>query len=179
MIDFLKSWIEQIAIAIVIVSIIELILPSGNIKKYIKVILGIYVVFCIINPFINNINLFNIDNLEMDKYVQSTSTVNQESMNKRIQDLYIEELRKTIEKNLQDLGYKLNKCEIKANLDTTVANPGIHKIILNVSKSNIEKVEIGTNKDKVQENEEELEKIKESISSKYEISKDLIDIKLK
>ena len=100
MIDFFKNWIEQIAIAIVIVSIIELILPSGNLKKYIKIVLGIYVVFCIISPFINNFNLFNLEELELDKYnqVQTSSAINQESMNKRIQNLYIEELKKNIEK---------------------------------------------------------------------------------
>ena len=125
MIEFLKNWIEQIAIAIVIVSIIELILPSGNLKKYIKIVLGIYVVFCIISPFTNNYNLFNLEDLEFDKYnqVQTSSAINQENMNKRIQNLYIEELKKNIEKKVDEIGYKLNKCEIDADLDTKSTNP--------------------------------------------------------
>ena len=36
MINFLSDWIEQIAIAVIIVSIFELILPKGNLKKYIN-----------------------------------------------------------------------------------------------------------------------------------------------
>ena len=39
MINFLSNWIEQIAIAVIIVSIFELILPKGNLKKYIKEVL--------------------------------------------------------------------------------------------------------------------------------------------
>ena len=39
MINFLSNWIEQIAIAVIIVSIFELILPKGNLKKYIDIIL--------------------------------------------------------------------------------------------------------------------------------------------
>ena len=34
MINFLSNWIEQIAISVIIVSIFELILPKGNLKKY-------------------------------------------------------------------------------------------------------------------------------------------------
>ena len=51
MIEFLSKWIEGIAIAAIVASIFEMILPNGNIKKYVKVILGIYIVFSIISPF--------------------------------------------------------------------------------------------------------------------------------
>ena len=51
MIEFLSKWIEGIAIAVIIASIFEMILPNGNIKKNVKVILGIYIVFSIISPF--------------------------------------------------------------------------------------------------------------------------------
>ena len=39
MIKFLKNWVQQIVVATIIVSIFELILPEGNLKKYVKVIL--------------------------------------------------------------------------------------------------------------------------------------------
>lgn len=125
MIIFLKKWIEQIAIAIVIVSIIELILPSGNLKKYIKNVLGIYIIFCILNPLISNKKVFNFDNLDLDKYSENNSMyqVNEDSMNKRIADLYIQELKKNIENNLEEKGYKLNKCEIDADLNINGAKP--------------------------------------------------------
>ena len=38
MIEFLSKWIEGIAIAVIIASIFEMILPNGNIKKYVKAI---------------------------------------------------------------------------------------------------------------------------------------------
>ena len=47
MIEFLSKWIEGIAIAVIIASIFEMILPNGNVKKYVKVILSIYIVFSI------------------------------------------------------------------------------------------------------------------------------------
>ncbi len=59
---------------------------------------------------------------------------------------------------------------------------GIHKIILSLSNktiSNVEKVEIGISKNKEIENLDEIEHLKEEISKEYEISKDIIYIKLK
>ena len=58
MIKFLSTWIGQITISVIIVSIFEMVLPSGNIKKYIKVILSVYIIYCMISPFVNNKNLF-------------------------------------------------------------------------------------------------------------------------
>ena len=97
MIEFLRNWVEQIAITIIIVSIFELILPDGKLKKYIKIILGVYVVFCIISPFVDN-SLYSFDKLDeidLSDYVEhATSTeniaVNQESMDLRLQELYIQ-----------------------------------------------------------------------------------------
>ena len=53
MIEFLVSWAEQLIIALIIIIIIEIILPNGNnYKKYIKVVLGIFLVSTIINPIV-------------------------------------------------------------------------------------------------------------------------------
>ena len=38
MIEFLGKWIEGIAISVIIASIFEMLLPDGNIKKYVKMI---------------------------------------------------------------------------------------------------------------------------------------------
>ena len=71
MIEFFKVWCEGIIVAVVISIIIESILPEGNNKKYIKVIISIYIVFTILNPilrkldtnidFVNSINLDTIE----------------------------------------------------------------------------------------------------------------------
>ena len=42
MINFLSSWAEQIIIAVIAASIIEMILPENKNKKYVKMIIGIY-----------------------------------------------------------------------------------------------------------------------------------------
>ena len=59
---------------------------------------------------------------------------------------------------------------------------GIHKIILNLSNktiTNVEKVEIGVSKTEETKKIDEIENLKEKISNEYNISKDIIYIKLK
>ena len=60
MIKFFRVWCEGIIVAVVISIIIESILPDGNIKKYIKVIISIYIVFTILNPILSKLDL-NLD----------------------------------------------------------------------------------------------------------------------
>ena len=51
-ISWLSNWAGAIIVAVVIGTIIEMILPEGNCKKYIKVVIGIYVLFTIVSPVI-------------------------------------------------------------------------------------------------------------------------------
>ena len=75
MIEFLSKWIEGIAITVIIASIFEMILPNGNIKKYVKVILRIYVIFSIISPFTNNKVMGNFDlSKKIEKYSENIET---------------------------------------------------------------------------------------------------------
>lgn len=52
MINNISSWAEQIIIAVIIATILEMILPKGNSKKYIKTVIGIYILYVIISPVI-------------------------------------------------------------------------------------------------------------------------------
>lgn len=186
MINFLSNWIEQIAMAVIITSIFELILPKGNVKKYVKVILGIYIIFCMISPFVNSSNLFNFE--DINQYItnstkEASTQVDQTSMDSRLEQLYVEEIKKDIEKQVQTYGYKVKKSTIDADLNNASSNPGIHKINLILERnaiSSIEKVEINIG-DKVDTNEEqprgEIETIKNELAKTYEIDPGIITIK--
>lgn len=52
MISNISSWAEQIIIAVIIATILEMVLPNGNSKKYIKTVIGIYILYTIISPVI-------------------------------------------------------------------------------------------------------------------------------
>ena len=137
MIKFLSTWIGQIAISVIIVSIFEMLIPSGNLKKYIKVILSVYIIYCMISPFTNNKKLFNFEDINLDKYLENTKNkgiASQESMDQRLEQLYIEELKKNIENKVNENGYEILKCKIDATLNNNSANAGIHNINLLIKK---------------------------------------------
>lgn len=187
MIEFFSNWVQQIALSVIIVSIFELILPKGNLKKYIKVILGVYVVFCLISPFVDSQALYKLQDMDLSSYVEdktknSNNNVNQESMDLRLSKLYIEQLEKDIEKKVKENGYTMVKCNIDADLKSSSNNPGIHKIDLTLSKNNINIEDININTKQTDDDEQidnNTENLKESIATSYEISKDIITIKLK
>ena len=68
MIKFLSNWAKNIGLAVVIVSILEMLLPNNKSKKYIKMVMGTYILFCTISPFIQNKNLFNENSIQ--EYVE-------------------------------------------------------------------------------------------------------------
>ena len=97
MIEILSSWAKGLGITIVIVSIFEMLLPNNRTKKYIRMVLGVYVIFNIVSPLIKNKDVFNFNNIDLEEYTSvETSSVNQTSMNERIKKLYSEELEKDI-----------------------------------------------------------------------------------
>ena len=127
MINFLSTWAEQIIIAVIIATIIELILPNNKNKKYIQMVIGIYILFNIISPVIKNKEEFSIDKYKIeDNTVSSGYVLDQSSMNKRLEKIYLEELEKNVKSKFQEKGFTVSKCKIDAVLDTNKKNAGIH-----------------------------------------------------
>ena len=143
MIEFLSSWAKGLGLAIVIVSILEMLLPNNKTKKYIRMVMGLYILFTIISPFIKNRALFNIENIDLSKYQNDYSSVetsvDQTSMDERIQVLYVEELEKDITKKVEEKGYEVTECKVKANIQDE--NNTISKIKLKIEKNEENKKE--------------------------------------
>lgn len=165
MIEFLSSWAEQIVLAVIIATIIELILPNNKNKKYIQMVIGIYILFNIISPIINNKENFSFDEYaSKENIVKSDYVVDQTSMDKRLEKIYLEELEKNVTTKFEENGYTVKKCEIDAVLDTTKKNAGIHLITIKI---------------KGPAEETELAEVKSNLASEYEIDENKINIIIK
>lgn len=169
MIEFLSNWIEGIAIAVIIASIFEMILPNGNIKKYVKIILGIYVVFSIILPFADNkvMGKFDIskkvdeysDNI-INKDFSNDGTSTDKKLNKIYEDTFEKELVQTIERE----GFVVYKCNVKGNFNAEEENAGISKISITLESKKILK-----KKDDKSKTEEEKSLLKEDENNEIKI----------
>ena len=143
MIEFLSSWAKGLGLAIVVVSILEMILPNNKTKKYIRMVMGVYILFTIISPFIKNKQTIDVRNFEIEKYnnyVSTSEKTTQTSMDKRIEELYIDKLEKDISKKVKEQGYDILKCEVEAKLNDSEENSEISKIKLQVKKNESNKV---------------------------------------
>lgn len=177
MIEFLSSWAKNLSLAVIIVSILEMLLPNNKTKKYIKMVMGIYILFSIISPFIQNKqgldwNIASIDDF-VNQNVQSSSSevVNQDSMDQKLKQMYQEQLQKDITNKLQKKGYEIQNCIVVATLNQEDDNGGIQKITLKVESK--KQTETESKEEKSVENQmvDEIQKIKKveiSIGEKNE-----------
>ena len=164
MIEFLSMWAEQIVLAVIIATIIEMILPNNKNKKYVQMIIGVYILFNIVSPVIKNKEVFSFDeyNIE-DNKIDSGYVIDQSSMDKRLEKIYLDELEKTVRSIFEINGYIVNDCKIDAELDTTKKNAGIHMIVVKIK---------GPADDK------EIYDIKKEIMKEFEIDEDKIGVQI-
>ena len=155
MINFLSSWVKNLSLALIVVSILEMLLPNNKTKKYIKMVMGLYILFSIIAPFVNNSNVlnFNIEDVysNYSKEISSTSTtstageVNQASMDDRLNQLYKEQLESDITQKVEEKGYDVRKCKVEAHISKS--DTGIESITIEIDGKN-DNVENSNNSDK-------------------------------
>lgn len=196
MVAFFSSWAQGIIVAVIVATIVELLLPNGSSKKYVKVVVGIYILFSIIAPVVNkfanqdiNANeIFNLDKYE-EKMQNSNNSILQkiESNNSRtVKDIYVSNLEVDIKAKLKDKGYEVASMYIKAKDDE---NYTIEKISMTINKNEKKEIRneitIGTiaiNKSKnntVTDEEisrQDKQEIKEYLAKTYDISEKIIDI---
>ncbi len=136
MVNFLSSWVKTFGLTVVIISILEMLLPNNKTKKYIRMVMGIYIIFTMISPFISNKEILstfssidNIENIDLNEYSK-----NQTSMDKRLEELYQDELQKDIIKKLNEKGYEVKNCKVKVSISDKEEETQITKIKLDANK---------------------------------------------
>lgn len=49
----IKDWVRDLVILVIFVSVIEMLLPGGALKKYVKVVLGFFILLTVLNPILH------------------------------------------------------------------------------------------------------------------------------
>lgn len=167
MIEFFSSWAKGIGVTVVIISIIEMLLPNNNSKKYIRMVLCIYLMFNIISPLIKNKDILNVNNIKLNETSISTSSedVDQTSMNKRIKKLYEQELEKDITKKLKEKGFEVKSCNVATQVSTNEnEETKINKIKVSIDKISVtNKIEEKNTESKIVNEIQKIKKIDTNI----------------
>ena len=192
MIEILKGWVTNITIAVFFITAVEMILPDNNMKKYAKFVLGLMLIVVMINPIIKildkdfdfysysnkAINYMDSSNLSADtkKYKEVNILNTTESFKKNLEDECILNLEEAYPENKYNADIEISYDEKNQlfsidKVEIGIVDKGVKSIrnieidtkSVNASKKNILKGEQG-------------EKIKRLLSSKFEISHDIITV---
>lgn len=196
---FISTWAQGIIVSVIIATIIEMILPNSSNSKYIKVVIGIFVLFTIISPIINKFSN-NSNEIDFDSYIKTpTSETVSTSVNLNNEDaikkMYEENLKVDIKTKISQKGYtvgninleilnnseySLNKIdlEIVAKNETNNQNgsSNVTTIVENIENIRID-IGGGNNEEKEKKSvisESEKRKLREYLSSVYEVNENNI-----
>ena len=195
MIEFLSSWAQGIIVAVIIATLIEMILPNSSSKKYVKVVIGMYILFTIVSPIIKKVGGkdINLNTINIEKYEQqiakSDNTISrkfEDNNTRSIKDIYVSNLKADISAKLKEKGYEIDTSDIQIKDDE---NYTIEKITLKLIKMEqkqeknneivINTVEIGnaiSQKNSKTLSDGDKQEVKDYISETYDIDKKNINI---
>lgn len=200
MIENISVWAEQIIVAVIIATLIEMILPEGNNRKYIKAVIGVYILFTIISPILKNNGNFNFNNIDYESYFKENETYKtmSESLTSNndnsVEEIYINNLKQDMKQKLKEKGFLVENSAVKIELQEGDNYGRILEINLTLSKlkeedtkkqssnimvNDISKISIGntvkneTSSSNSKENKlspSEIKEVKEYLSGVYEVS---------
>ena len=148
-----------------------MILPEGNCKKYIKVVIGIYVLFTIVSPVITKLSGKEIkvsEILDLNEYIQEVeaSSKMQESVENgnagNITNIYVNGIKEDMKSKIEEKGYVVNNIELRiGNYDTYE----IAEVKLDIVTNKNSYQENDTNKTNEVEQVQQVEKVEVDILS--------------
>lgn len=139
--EWASNWIQGIIIAVIISTIIEMILPNGTSKKYIKVVIGVYILFSIVSPIISKITKedFRVSDIfDLNEYIETSKNsssmqnqLNNENEN-QIKEIYLNSIKNDIKEKVESKGYKVNDIKIEVENDEQYT---LKKINMQIAKN--------------------------------------------
>lgn len=200
LIKFINSWAQGIILAVIIATIIEIIIPEGNNKKYVKTVIGLYILFIIIYPLITKIsnNKFNFDSIiaktskEVSMY--DSKVANSIETNTYIENTYKNNLKEKIKEKIEEKGYTVLDFNIYIETQNEETYGQINSIVLKLQKANkeqntikgvnkIEEINVNIKNNKTEDlktekelTDSEIKSIKEYLNNMYSIEEERIHI---
>lgn len=200
LIKFINSWAQGIILAVIIATIIEIIIPEGNNKKYVKTVIGLYILFTIIYPLITKIsnNKLNFDSIiaktskEVSMY--DSKVTNSIETNTYIENTYKNNLKEKIKEKIEEKGYTILDFNIYIETQNEEAYGQINSIVLKLQKASkeqntikgvnrIEEINVNIKNNKTENlktekelTDSEIKSIKEYLNNMYSIEEERIHI---
>lgn len=199
-VSFISSWLKDIVVLFILISIAELIMPKGNMKRYINLVIGLLIIFTIVNPFAKLMKLdFNLDQAIFN-YSKSDDYLNNDEkfymqQEKQIESLYKEKISNEMIELVEDkTEYKVVdisigiieskekygeidyiKLIVDKNKETKSNKISIEKVSPVYIDNNVKAISNKNSKDNDVNND--FNELKELLSSRYSIEKEKITVR--
>ncbi|WP_313756447.1 stage III sporulation protein AF [Tissierella sp.] len=195
-ISFISTWLKDIVVLFILISIAELIMPKGNMKKYINMVIGLLIIFTIISPFAKLLKLnfnfeqsvFNYSKANTFEDIQHNEFYIQQA--KQIEEVYKEKISNEISGLIEGkTDYKVVNIIVEIidgkkdygkidYLDISIceSDKSIDKNKISIEK--VKSIEIEKNIIDQELLDREYEELKELISTRYSVDKKRINIKM-
>ncbi|HCL4575762.1 TPA: stage III sporulation protein AF [Clostridium botulinum] len=193
MLQWLKEWITNIAVAVFFITAIEMLLPKNNIKKYGKFVLGLILITVILNPIIKIFNKdYNISQYvekatasfnnvdyknDFDKYKKKNREETLNNFKANLQNQTKKRLEEKFPENKYEVNVEIAYDEEKDNLEIKSMDVGVKGNKIEKIKK-VNKINIGSNENGKEDKKsfEEEGKIKQFISNEFKVSSEVIKV---
>ncbi len=186
MADFLRNWIMNITVIIILIMFMDTIMPNNSMKRYINVIVGLLIIVVVIRPFVlvkdyaesfNSEFFDTIDYIEKSGYEERAEEIGKYHEQKAV-EIFEDNLREQIKKLAQNRAgkdYDDISVELKLEKDVEKEDFGyIRAVTVNLSKVQKEIIEV----DKIKINTAEGKGENKNVINKDKVEYNLNDSKI-
>ena len=160
MFNIVKGWISMILVIGIVFTLMRMIMPNTNLKKYIESIIGIVTIISIITPVLYYISNYNLTEKISENIEEILSRQEETNNYDSYAQINNEEIKKEFVEKIQE--------DIKVKLKNKINQEPKVKVLVN-DAYNIEKVEVKLNGNSSID-------VRQYISNEYDISTDKIEI---
>ncbi|MGN1208455.1 MAG: stage III sporulation protein AF [Christensenellales bacterium] len=135
------GWLLSVVGIVLIGVLVDLILPEGEMQKYVKAVFSIFVVFVMVSPVLK----IDLNKINFDAFVYNKNSVQvNENFLKNYNNAYKENLEKVCEQQLENAGFSGVCVEICLNLSNSKfeikeVQANLANLVINANKVHIDK----------------------------------------
>lgn len=195
MIAIFTSWVKYIIFVVLFASFLELLLPNSSMQRFVRVIMGLFIMLAILNPVIdlvqNHLTPSQVPVLSANSANSMVILNNAKTVARDREQLSAEIYKKELAQQMKVMITALDGvADVKVVIDTNHSNNNklsnmINSVVVYVTPGNaptnskIAKVSIGQQLGGVTDLNVELQnKIKRLITELYQLPKEIIEIKI-
>ena len=155
MVDWFNTWSKGIVVSVIIATLIEMVLPENKNKKYVKMVIGIFVMYTIITPIIKSVANFDVDksSINFNSVIETSSNAdikNNIYMDDSVKKIYAKEIQNDIKTKLESKGYITGCINVKISNDQQYNIEQVDIEIKDITEDKKNQKEAGTIVDAVQ-----------------------------